>query len=116
MASVTTDRSTSNRSLPPSMRSCGHARIRRRKAIEPAASPFAAVHRGDGYPEDPRRRRRVEYMRPQAFAAIGIEKGKTVSMPVAEKKGQRQPLVGGPIVAKMFKYDTDPAHNPQPPR
>ena len=24
-------------------------------------------------------------------------------------------LVGGPIVAKMFKYDTDPAHNPQPP-
>jgi len=27
-----------------------------------------------------------------------------------------KPLVGGPIVAKMFKYDTDPAHNPQPPR
>jgi hypothetical protein len=26
-----------------------------------------------------------------------------------------KPLVGGPIVAKMFKYDTDPAHNPQPP-
>jgi hypothetical protein len=26
------------------------------------------------------------------------------------------PLVGGPIVAKMFKYDSDPAHNPQPPR
>jgi hypothetical protein len=25
-------------------------------------------------------------------------------------------LVGGPIVAQMFKYDTDPAHNPQPPR
>jgi len=25
-------------------------------------------------------------------------------------------LVGGPIVAEMFKYDTDPAHNPQPPR
>jgi hypothetical protein len=25
-------------------------------------------------------------------------------------------LVGGPIVAKMFKYDTDSAHNPQPPR
>ena len=25
-------------------------------------------------------------------------------------------LVGGPIVMKMFKYDTDPAHNPQPPR
>ena len=24
-------------------------------------------------------------------------------------------LVGGPIVLKMFKYDTDPAHNPQPP-
>ncbi len=27
-----------------------------------------------------------------------------------------KPLVGGPIVAKMFKYDTDPVHNPQPPR
>ncbi|TMJ33491.1 MAG: hypothetical protein E6G96_04560 [Alphaproteobacteria bacterium] len=27
-----------------------------------------------------------------------------------------KPLVGGPIVAQMFKYDTDPAHNPQPPR
>jgi len=27
-----------------------------------------------------------------------------------------KPLVGGPIVAKMFRYDTDPAHNPQPPR
>jgi hypothetical protein len=25
-------------------------------------------------------------------------------------------LVGGPIVAKVFRYDTDPAHNPQPPR
>jgi hypothetical protein len=25
------------------------------------------------------------------------------------------PLVGGPIVAQMFRYDTDPAHNPQPP-
>ncbi len=25
-------------------------------------------------------------------------------------------LVGGPIVEQMFKYDTDPAHNPQPPR
>jgi hypothetical protein len=24
-------------------------------------------------------------------------------------------LVGGPIVARMFRYDTDPAHNPQPP-
>lgn len=27
-----------------------------------------------------------------------------------------QALVGGPIVAKMFRYDTDPAHNPQPPQ
>jgi hypothetical protein len=25
-------------------------------------------------------------------------------------------LVGGPIVVKVFRYDTDPAHNPQPPR
>ena len=27
-----------------------------------------------------------------------------------------KPLVGGSIVEKMFKYDSDPAHNPQPPR
>ena len=28
-----------------------------------------------------------------------------------------KPLVGGPLVAKMFRYDTDPAHDPQhPPR
>jgi hypothetical protein len=27
-----------------------------------------------------------------------------------------QSLVGGPIVAKMFKYDTNPANSPQPPR
>ena len=27
-----------------------------------------------------------------------------------------KPLVGGLIVAQMFRYDTDPAHNPQPPR
>src|SRR5262245_25964301 len=27
-----------------------------------------------------------------------------------------KPMVGGPIVAQMFRYDTDPAHNPQPPR
>ena len=24
-----------------------------------------------------------------------------------------KPLVGGPIVVRMFRYDTDPAHNPQ---
>jgi hypothetical protein len=24
------------------------------------------------------------------------------------------PLVGGPIVVQMFRYDTDPAHNPHP--
>jgi hypothetical protein len=27
-----------------------------------------------------------------------------------------KPLVGGPIVAQMFRYDTNPAHNPQPPQ
>lgn len=27
-----------------------------------------------------------------------------------------KPLLGGPMVAQMFRYDTDPAHNPQPPR
>jgi hypothetical protein len=27
-----------------------------------------------------------------------------------------KPLEGGPIVAKMFKYDTNPANSPQPPR
>jgi hypothetical protein len=31
-------------------------------------------------------------------------------------EAELKPLVGGLIVAKMFKYDTDPAHNPQPPR
>ena len=31
-------------------------------------------------------------------------------------EAELKPLVGGPIVAKMFKYNTDPAHNPQPPR
>src|SRR5439155_27364539 len=31
-------------------------------------------------------------------------------------EAELKPLVGGPILAKMFKYDTDPAHNPQPPR
>jgi hypothetical protein len=30
-------------------------------------------------------------------------------------EAELKPLVGGPIVAKMFKYDTDPAHSPQPP-
>jgi hypothetical protein len=30
-------------------------------------------------------------------------------------EAELKPLVGGPIVAKIFKYDTDP-HNPQPPR
>lgn len=31
-------------------------------------------------------------------------------------EAELKPLVGGPIVAKMFRYDTDPAHNPQPPQ
>jgi len=31
-------------------------------------------------------------------------------------EAELKPLVGGPIVAEMFRYDTDPAHNPQPPR
>jgi hypothetical protein len=31
-------------------------------------------------------------------------------------EAELEPLVGGSIVAKMFKYDSDPAHNPQPPR
>jgi hypothetical protein len=30
-------------------------------------------------------------------------------------EAELKPLVGGPIVVKMFRYDTDPAHNPQPP-
>jgi hypothetical protein len=30
-------------------------------------------------------------------------------------EAELRPLVGGPVVAKMFRYDTDPAHNPQPP-
>ena len=31
-------------------------------------------------------------------------------------EAELKPLVGGPIVAEMFKYDSDPAHSPQPPR
>ena len=32
-----------------------------------------------------------------------------------ELETELKPLVGGPIVAQMFRYDTDPAHSPQPP-
>lgn len=39
------------------------------------------------------------------------EKGKADALERALK-----PLVGGLIVAQMFRYDTDPKHNPQPPR
>ena len=31
-------------------------------------------------------------------------------------EAELKPLVGGPIVAQMFRYDTNPAHNPQPPQ
>lgn len=31
-------------------------------------------------------------------------------------EAELKPLVGGPIVAQMFKYDSDPAHNPHPPK
>jgi hypothetical protein len=31
-------------------------------------------------------------------------------------EAELKPLVGGQIVAQMFRYDTDPAHNPHPPR
>ena len=31
-------------------------------------------------------------------------------------EAELRPLVGGPIVAQMFRYDTNPAHNPQPPQ
>jgi hypothetical protein len=30
-------------------------------------------------------------------------------------EAELKPLVGGPIVERMHRYDTDPAHNPQPP-
>src|SRR6516164_2524650 len=46
----------------------------------------------------------------------------TVDDPVYEKRKadaletELKPLVGGPIVAQLHRYDTDPAHNPQPPR
>ena len=33
----------------------------------------------------------------------------------AALEAELKPLVGGSIVARMFRYDTDPAHNPQPP-
>src|SRR3984893_18124246 len=31
-------------------------------------------------------------------------------------EAELKPLVGGPIVAQMFRYDTDPAHSPHPPQ
>jgi hypothetical protein len=31
-------------------------------------------------------------------------------------EAELKPVVGGAIVAQMFRYDTDPAHNPQPPQ
>jgi hypothetical protein len=31
-------------------------------------------------------------------------------------EAELKPLVGGPIVAQMFRYDTDPVHNPHPPQ
>jgi hypothetical protein len=31
-------------------------------------------------------------------------------------EAELEPLVGGPIVVRMFRYDTNPAHNPQPPQ
>jgi hypothetical protein len=30
-------------------------------------------------------------------------------------EAELKPLVGGAIVSNMFRYDSDPAHNPQPP-
>jgi hypothetical protein len=38
------------------------------------------------------------------------EKGKADAL-----EAELKPLVGGPVVVQMFRYDTDPAHNPQPP-
>jgi hypothetical protein len=31
-------------------------------------------------------------------------------------EAELEAMVGGPIVLRMFRYDTNPAHNPQPPR
>jgi hypothetical protein len=31
-------------------------------------------------------------------------------------EAELKPLVGGAIVVRMFRYDTNPAHNPQPPQ
>jgi hypothetical protein len=39
------------------------------------------------------------------------EKGKADAL-----EAELKPLVGGPIVAQMFRYDTNPANSPQPPR
>jgi hypothetical protein len=39
------------------------------------------------------------------------ERGKTDAL-----EAELKPLVGGPIVAQMFRYDTNPAHNPHPPQ
>jgi hypothetical protein len=31
-------------------------------------------------------------------------------------EAELKPLVGGPIVAQVFRFDTDPAHSPHPPQ
>jgi hypothetical protein len=62
--------------------------------------------------EDPAKK--AKYTKSFALYVEGdevYEKNKAEALEAALK-----PLVGGPIVAQMFKYDTDPAHNPQPPR
>ena len=58
--------------------------------------------------------KKAKYTRSFALHVAGreiYEKDKADALEVALK-----PLVGGPIVVEMFKYDSDPAHNPQPPR
>ena len=36
---------------------------------------------------------------------------------VAEKlESELQPMVGGPVIEKLSKYDSNPANNPQPPK
>jgi hypothetical protein len=42
--------------------------------------------------------------------ADGIEPQELVKDKADALEAELKPLVGGPIVAKMFKYDTDPAH------
>jgi hypothetical protein len=108
-----------------------YAPLARNEPRSPLIAPLTAIlHRHDA----------VMKCQFDAFAdyvseaeANGVEKyplyewtKKTIEDPAKQAKytkdkadaleAELKPVVGGTIVAQMFRYDTDPAHNPQPPQ